>query len=718
MCQETLISYLVKETGLKEQDIRDFILLGDFLKDEDTSKDKRQGIHDMMISEDIYKIDQDGNIVVNRLQDIDDALASIRVADPAVGSGAFPLGMLNEIVRARENISAYMAIPMNGEQRKFMYSNTRSPYSLKRTTIQNCIFAADIEPSAVDIARLRLWLSLVIDDEIDPNASPLYGHRDPIPLPNLECNIICGNSLIDEFEGHRLIPQSKVLGTERGEEYSWHQQELEALIPRLIDAQNRLFNCDDIYKKEQIKEEVPAIKDQMIRTELSGLTQDSLERYEEGKKLASKPYVLWQIDFARVFREKGGFDVVIGNPPYIQLQKSINDVTGEKLGDSLEGLGFETFSKTGDIYCLFYEKGFRLLHAGGFLAFITSNKWLKAGYGKKLRSFLAKNVNPIKLIDFGSQKVFASATVDVNILLFRKEHNKGTTQACTISDDCTSNLSVYVEHKSSSNSFTTDNSWTILSSIERTIRSKIEDVGLPLSQWNLHIYRGILTGYNDAFIISTEKKDELIAADPKSAEIIRPILRGRDIKRYSYSFAGLWLIVTHNGIKAQNIPPININDYPAIKRHLDNYYPKLAKRADKGDTPYNLRNCVYMNDFFKQKIVYREISDAMNACIVEPGIMLNNKCYLVTGKHLIYIISYLNSKLFTKIVLPKANVTGGKGEGFLNEIKLIEPSPETESMFINLYKQRENGADVDIKVDNLFCSLYGLTSDEIRYVLE
>lgn len=292
MCQETLISYLVKETGLKEQDIRDFILLGDFLKDEDTSKDKRQGIHDMMISEDIYKIDQDGKIVVDRLKDIDDALANIRVADPAVGSGAFPLGMLNEIVRARENISAYMAIPMNAEQKKFMYSNSRSPYNLKRTTIQHCIFAADIEPSAVDIARLRLWLSLVIDDEIDPNASPLYGHRNPIPLPNLECNIVCGNSLIDEFEGHKLIPQSDLLGTQvSGAEYSWHQQELEALIPRLIDAQNRLFNCDDTYKKEQIKEEISATKDQMIRTELSGLTQDSLERYEESKKLASKPYL-------------------------------------------------------------------------------------------------------------------------------------------------------------------------------------------------------------------------------------------------------------------------------------------------------------------------------------------------------------------------------------------------------------------------------------------
>ena len=135
--------------------------------------------------------------------------------------------------------------------------------------------------------------------------------------------------------------------------------------------------------------------------------------------------------------------------------------------------------------------------------------------------------------------------------------------------------------------------------------------GVPLSEWNLSINYGIKTGFNDAFIISTEKKDELIAADPKSAEIIRPILRGRDIKRYNYSFANLWLINVHNGVKNKKIPPISINDYPAIKAHLDQFYSKLAKRADKGDTPYNLRNCVYMNEFSKQKIVYREISDAM-----------------------------------------------------------------------------------------------------------
>lgn len=153
MCQETLISYLVSKTGLKEPDIRDFILLGDFMRDEDTYKEKRQKNGGMFISEELYKIDENDNVVINRLGDIDDALADIRVADPAVGSGAFPLGMLNEIVKARQNISAYYAITMNSYDARMMYNTDRSPYSLKYNTIRNCIFAADIEPSAVDIIK-------------------------------------------------------------------------------------------------------------------------------------------------------------------------------------------------------------------------------------------------------------------------------------------------------------------------------------------------------------------------------------------------------------------------------------------------------------------------------------------------------------------------------------------------------------------------------------
>ena len=577
MCQETLISYLIRETGLKEQDIRDFILLGDFMKDADTTKDKRQGNHDMLISEEIFKIDKDGNVIVDRLKDIDRALADIRVADPAVGSGAFPLGMLNEIVRARQNISAYMAITMTSYQTRMMYNNERSPYILKRDTIKNCIFAADIEPSAVDIAQLRLWLSLVIDDEINPDAqTPLDGHKNPIPLPNLECNIICGNSLIDQFEGIPLINHSDFIGTNAGAQQNMFQSTYDAILPTLLKAQDDLFYCEDTNKKQELKDTIEVLKDELVKVQMRMSTAGIWERYLEARKRASRPFMLWQIDFARVFREKGGFDAVIGNPPYIQLQKSIDDEKGSKLGDLYQNLDFKTFAKTGDIYCLFYEKGYRLLRAGGVLSFITSNKWMRAGYGEKLRAFLAAKTNPVKLIDFGSQKIFESATVDVNILSFIKGKNENRTVACTVKEDCKSNLSVYVEQHSSIGSFDNAESWVILSPLENSIRSKMRMQGVPLSEWDLAINYGIKTGFNDAFIISTEKKDELIAADPKSAEIIRPILRGKDIKRYQYSFAGLWLINVHNGIKKENVPPINVEEYPAIKDHLEQFYPKLS----------------------------------------------------------------------------------------------------------------------------------------------
>ena len=198
MCQETLINHLVTKTGIPEADIRDFILYGDLMKDEDTTKDAREGNKDMLISTNIY------NPIagVNRLKELDDILANVKVADLAVGSGAFPLGMLNEIVKARETLSAYMSIGMNAFQKKSFYAYDRKPYDLKANTIKNCIFACDIEPSAVDIAKLRLWLSIVIDDEITEDAGngDFDAHSKPRQLPNLDCNIICGNSLIDEFK--------------------------------------------------------------------------------------------------------------------------------------------------------------------------------------------------------------------------------------------------------------------------------------------------------------------------------------------------------------------------------------------------------------------------------------------------------------------------------------------------------------------------------------
>lgn len=194
-----------------------------------------------------------------------------------------------------------------------MYNNERSPYSLKVQTIKNCIFAADIEPSAVDIAQLRLWLSLVIDDEINPNAySPLDGHRNPIPLPNLECNILCGNSLVDEFEGFSLINHSDLIGTNHGAQQNLFQCTFEAILPSLLQAQDELFKCEDTAKKQELKDKIETLKDELVKSQMSMSSPGTWERYQKARRQASRPFVLWQIDFARVFREKGGFDVVIG----------------------------------------------------------------------------------------------------------------------------------------------------------------------------------------------------------------------------------------------------------------------------------------------------------------------------------------------------------------------------------------------------------------------
>ncbi|MBR0341670.1 MAG: hypothetical protein IJH64_05415 [Oscillospiraceae bacterium] len=267
----------------------------------------------------------------------------------------------------------------------------------------------------------------------------------------------------------------------------------------------------------------------------------------------------------------------------------------------------------------------------------------------------------------------------------------------------------------------------LLSPIEQSIRKKMVSQGTPLSKWDLSINYGIKTGFNEAFIISSEKKDELIAEDPKSAEIIRPILRGRDIKRYEYTFADLWLIATFPSRHYK------IEDFPAIKKHLLSYGIERLEQTGKkhiingsevkarkktNNKWFETQDSInYWNEFFKHKIVYREISDAMNACLVDPNYMLNNKCYLITGEHLVYILCFFNSSLFTKIMLQQANTTGGKGEGFLNNISLLYPTDTIEAELVDIYKQREHSPETaDKLIDEMFCNLYGLTEEEKQFI--
>jgi len=275
--------------------------------------------------------------------------------------------------------------------------------------------------------------------------------------------------------------------------------------------------------------------------------------------------------------------------------------------------------------------------------------------------------------------------------------------------------------------FINDESWVILSVIEQSIKTKIEAIGTPLKEWNINIYRGVLTGYNGAFIIDRVKKDQLIKEDPKSAEIIRPILRGRDIKRYSCDFCDLWLLNVHNGVKEKNIKPINIDDYLAIKKHLDNFYPALEKRLDKGVTPYHLRNCAYMDDFFKQKIIYPNMTKFVPFFLDNSGFMQNDKSFMIVGNHLEFLVAFLNSSLFKYCFLNDfPELQGGTRELrkiFFDKIPVIRIDDKINDKFKKIL---DNMSDFRIKnlptkqiekeIDNMIFDLYNLTDLECEEI--
>jgi hypothetical protein len=227
-----------------------------------------------------------------------------------------------------------------------------------------------------------------------------------------------------------------------------------------------------------------------------------------------------------------------------------------------------------------------------------------------------------------------------------KTQSKHETLGCIIKEKCKDNLTDYIRQHGTTIEFPTSDSWVILSPIEQTIKKKIEKIGMPLKDWDISINYGIKTGCNEAFIINKIKRDELIAKDSKSAELIRPILRGRDIERYKSNFADLYIINAHNGIPDKKIPPIDIKNFPAVKEHLDKYWEKIKDRDDHGVTPYNLRSCAYMHEFSKQKIIYPNMTKYMPFFLDNEGYYTNQKCFIITGEKLAYLTAFFNSNIF------------------------------------------------------------------------
>ena len=494
---------------------------------------------------------------------IAEKLKSIKILDPACGSGAFPMGLLNRMIDILCHITPDENI-----------------YEMKLAIIENCIYGSDIQSIAAQITKLRFFISLICNCEKDAT-KPNFG----IPtLPNLETKFVAANSLIakKKQESHNLFENPEIEPTKK----------------ELTEIRHEHFSAKTAYRKSTLRE-----KDKQLREKLAKLLeQDNDFAPEDAKQLAAwNPYdqnaVAEFFDPAWMFGVNDGFDIVIGNPPYIQLQNN-----GGELAQLYAPCNYKTYARTGDIYCLFYERGYQLLKPNGHLCYITSNKWMRAGYGEKTREFFANNTNPMLLIDFAGVKIFESATVDTNILLFAKAANEHKT-LCAVTNkqnkDSVKNLSVFVQQNGSVCEFSNSDSWVILSPIEQSIKRKIEAVGTPLKDWNINIYRGVLTGYNEAFIISTEKRDEILAncqtedERTRTAELIRPILRGRDIKRYGYNWANLWLIyipwhfplqfdesITGASEKAE----IAFQEqYPAVYQHMLKYKEPLSKR-NKAET--------------------------------------------------------------------------------------------------------------------------------------
>ena len=678
MCQESLIAYLETNTSVAKDKIRQFVL------------SPEEGVAD---------------IPENKKPKLLAALEEVKICDPAIGSGAFPMGLLNELLHCREVLS--------GEH----YDRAE----IKKSIIQNNIYGVDIEKGAVDIARLRFWLSIVVDEET------------PSPLPNLDYKIMQGNSLIESFMGVDLskLTYEKEYKKDKGE-ISLFDDEKNRLQKTVSHLLSSYYSCSDHDRKVKLQQEIS----DTINKQLEAQAYDPtiLAKLKDINLAENNKFFLWHTWFSDVFSrdDKEGFDIVIGNPPYIQLQNN-----GGELAKLYEDCHFQTFAKTGDIYCLFYEKGWQLLRQQGHLCFITSNKWMRAGYGEKTRGFFAKHTNPKYLIDFAGVKIFDNATVDTNILIFGKSQNEYQTR-CAVTDklnkDSLKNLSDFVQQQHTICNFSNEESWVILSPIEQSIKQKIESVGTPLRDWDIKIYRGVLTGYNDAFIISTEKRDEILANCQteeerlRTAELIRPILRGRDIKRYGYNWADLWLIATFPSRH------YDIEMYPAVKAHLLSFGKERLEQTGKkyiingeevkarkktSNKWFETQDSIsYWDDFLQPKIVYPNMTKYLPFVYDDKRHLTNQKCFIITGKNVAFLTAFLNSSLFKFCFRDSfPELQGGTRELskiFFDKIPVIQVNSSTNALFLDhlLDIQNEYTKSKAIAIDTMIFDLYDISKEE------
>lgn len=598
------------------------------------------------------------------------------------------------------------------------------------------------------------------------------------PLPNLDYKIMQGNSLLEEFEGIRLFNEKLIESTpfDNGEqiknlkekqsqlqkeyfqlhnagkltEIKKYQLETELQkskdllkhvteLPETRGKQESLvysmevnkkaielrklhqefFNAFQKSRKDKLREKIEELERDLIEATLKEQNKESaLEKLVQFKKLNIKPFFLWKLNFEDVFYQKGGFDVVIANPPYVSHDKIYNKDAIKK--------AFSSYEPFADIYCYFLELALKLQNHRGLLCFITSNSYLKAEYGSPIRKYIMDNNYILDLVNIEDAQVFDNAIVNVAVIHSSKSKYYADYSCRIVNSQFTGDISFeeFVQRKSyfySQKEFIAK-AWNLAEPNILALQRKIESKGNTLEELGTKIRLGLATGNNDAFIIDEQTRDKFYRSNRQNAEIIKPILRGRDIFRYYYTSPELYILLTKNGVNVKK-------DYPDIYRHLGSFGEKFKSRGARGTHWTNLRACSFFDDFKKEKIVWIELTDIGRFALCTDEIYLLNSAYFLLPPSEYparYLLGILNSKVI-KFYLNLIAETSGMGtsrwiNNYVKEFPIPVSSTDDRASLISLVnKILANPDSTDVpplekEIDRLVYKLYDLTPEEIAIV--
>lgn len=626
------------------------------------------------------------------------ALRAVKVCDLACGSGAYLLGMLHELMELRQALFVSRHL------------DARSAYERKLEIIQNNLYGVDIDPFAVNIARLRLWLSLIVD----------YDGDDPPPLPNLEFKIEVGDSL--------TAPAPAPLQPDL-----FRQQDVADFF-----ALKGQFMTAHGPEKKALKAQIDTLKASIAEWASEESGADAFD---------------WAVDFAEVFTPQAdaatlrggmtgvlnatpgqaqltittapGFDIIVANPPYVR-----QELLGSDLKVVLKKRYPDVYTSTADLYVYFYARALQLLRVGGNLAFISSNKWFRSTYGAKLRQHITATCRLQSITDFGELPVFENAATFPMIFIAQKQTPDKSrvlfTQVKSLEPPYPDVLTLIQREGQHLPLEALDGeNWTLTSAQTAGLLRKMKAVGVPLGEYiKGQMFRGIVTGFNEAFVIDDAQRDELIARDATSAEIIEPLAVGNDVRRWRIEYKGKWMIVTHIGV--------DIARYPAIFTYLQQWQPQLERRWDKGEHWWELRPCDYYNIFNKPKIMYPEIAKEPRFTFDTSGIYPLKTVFSIPTDDL-YLLGILNSNTAWEYLKNTCSVLGDADKGgrltlqavYVSQLPIPAPTTEQraaiEGLVRRLLDARGQGPQVsawEAELNALVYQAYRLDSDEIALIEE